>query len=71
MAQLTKALMLLPEAAAFLGQSPLGFHAVAGKTFRLRRVLLLYEQRIIGKRECRSSPFWHYKIQYGKGGLRF
>ena len=71
MARLAKAWLLSPEAAAFLGQSPLGFHAVAGKIFRLRLVLRLYEQRIIGKRECRSSPFWRYKIQYGKGGLRF
>lgn len=27
MARLAKAWLLLPEAAAFLGQSPLGFHA--------------------------------------------
>ena len=56
MAQLTKALMLSPEAAAFLGQSPLGFHAVAGKIFRLRRVLRLYEQRIIGKKGLPQQP---------------
>ena len=56
MAQLTKALMLSPEAAAFLGQSPLGFHAVAGKIFRLRLVLRLYEQRIIGKKGLPQQP---------------
>lgn len=56
MARLAKAWLLSPEAAAFLGQSPFGFHAVAGKIFRLRRVLRLYEQRIIGKKGLPQQP---------------
>ena len=41
--------------------------------FRLRLVLQLYEQRMIGKKGLlhRQQSLWRYKIQYGKGGLRF
>ncbi len=36
--------------------------------FRLRLVLLLYEQSMIGKRDCctGNSPFWRYKINMAK-----
>ncbi len=71
MAQLAKAWLLSPEAAAFFRINPSWLSCRLPVIFRLRLVLRLYEQRMIGKRDCRSSPFWRYKIQYGKGGLRF
>ena len=56
MAQLTKALMLSPEAAAFFRIDPSWLSCRLPVIFRLRLVLLLYEQRMIGKKGLPQQP---------------
>lgn len=56
MARLAKAWLLSPEAVAFFRIEPSWLSCRLPVIFRLRRVLRLYEQRIIGKKGLPQQP---------------